>query len=354
MLRCAFAVLLPALLPAADELMAQNAPPAVPLSNAPPSGREPFALARVARDGDRFKMLLRQFRAVEPALHGREEAGHRDAIAEYQGARDLPAAHWVWVEPYWFLFRDGPDEQVAARSWGSEQACGAPDTPEAGDHGTAWASREQDAGTEWLLLEFGAPVRATKVEIHETFNPGALESIAILDPTGAELEVWRAGKVAAASEAARDLRLDLPLGFTVERLKLYLRSEVVPGWNEIDAVGLHDDKGKVHWAERAEASSTYADVAPAQPQRVFNVQFQQRVAQAAFHVQFAEVAFQRVQQPLDIRVRELPQVAFKPAFVQPAADAGRAALQAKVAELEAKVAALQQELDKLRAERGKH
>src|SRR5262249_21345524 len=46
--------------------------------------------------------------------------------------------------------------------------------------------------------------------------------------------------------------------FKTARIKIYIDSKNVPGWNEIDAVGLKDDKGKMFWAVAAAASSTYA------------------------------------------------------------------------------------------------
>src|SRR5262249_20892308 len=51
------------------------------------------------------------------------------------------------------------------------------------------------------------------------------------------------------------------------RIKVYIESTKVPGWNEIDAVGLVDAKGKTFWAICAEASSTYAEqtAAPTDP-----------------------------------------------------------------------------------------
>jgi hypothetical protein len=222
-----------------------------------------FAASRKARTGG-YGMLLRQFRADEPALAEHHEAGKKPPTAVYQGARDVPEGCWVWQRPFWFVFRDSPDAVAVKRRWGTEAACGAPDTPNAGDQDTAWATREEDAKDEWLLLEYAAPVRVTAIEVHENFNPGAIASVSIFTPTGDELELWRNSDVKPAAEAARVLQVDIPIGFQVERVKLRLASESVRGWNEIDAVGLRDDKGKVHWASRATASSTYADqVAPA-------------------------------------------------------------------------------------------
>src|SRR5262245_20109413 len=106
-MRCAVAITSTLAFLFADALAAQRAP-------------DLFAVGNKARDGGRFSMLLRQFRADEPALPERSEAGFREATAQYQGARDIPAGHWVWQKPYWFVFRDGPDAAVQQRQWGPE------------------------------------------------------------------------------------------------------------------------------------------------------------------------------------------------------------------------------------------
>jgi hypothetical protein len=52
------------------------------------------------------------------------------------------------------------------------------------------------------------------------------------------------------------IRFDKPV--ETNRVRLFLDCMKVPGWNEIDAVGLVDKTGAVHWATGATASSTYA------------------------------------------------------------------------------------------------
>jgi len=47
--------------------------------------------------------------------------------------------------------------------------------------------------------------------------------------------------------------------------KIYVDSRGVPGWNEIDAVGLEDKDKQVIWATEATASSTYAQQYPYAP-----------------------------------------------------------------------------------------
>src|SRR5262249_60347822 len=65
------------------------------------------------------------------------------------------------------------------------------------------------------------------------------------DPTGADAEM-------GVSE------VPVKADFRTNRIKIYIASKDVPGWNEIDAVGMRDKDGKMHWATSADASSTYA------------------------------------------------------------------------------------------------
>lgn len=352
-----------------------------------------FAASRNARAGGRFGMLLRQWKADEPALPEHHEAGWKEATQHYLGERRIPEGFWVWQRPYWFVFRDGPERTPQQRQWGPEAACGAPDTPQPGDHGTAWAPREQDDRGEWLLLEYEQPVRATALLVHETFNPGAVAAVAILTPQGEQLELWRNREVKASAEQGRVLTIDLPLGFDVERVMVSFESESVAGWNEIDAVGLRDDKGTVHWASRAEASSTFADVAPQVAGRgalrglaLRNVQFQpqlQRLQLQGLQVQVQGlkpdaqilnniVQVQRNAQNLQVQVgrvlgadRQAPELSrvLRAADVQPvdaglrghvlfgAVPAEKQQLQQRIAELEKRVKELEDELARAKARR---
>lgn len=145
------------------------------------------------------------------------------------------------------------------RSWGPEQVTGAPDTPTAGDRTTAWASRTQDGQMEWLQLEYEAAVTVVKVKVYETYCPGSLVRVASVDDNGKETELW-AGPDPTPMNAPMGVSEVAAAGQPkTKRIKVYLNSLAVPGWNEIDAVGLVDERGQTHWAVRAMASSSYAD-----------------------------------------------------------------------------------------------
>lgn len=149
------------------------------------------------------------------------------------------------------------------RSWGPEQATGPPDTPQAGDFATAWASRTPDDENEWLLLEFPKAVRPSGIYVHETYNPGALSQVSVFDPSGNERFVW-GGADPTPPESLQGISwIPFTTSFETRKVKLHLHSVGVPGWNEIDAVALVDPAGNSQWASAATASSTYASIATA-------------------------------------------------------------------------------------------
>jgi beta-lactamase regulating signal transducer with metallopeptidase domain len=144
------------------------------------------------------------------------------------------------------------------RSWGPEQATGQPDTPEAGDQVTAWASLAADGTQEWLICHYPSAVTARAIAVHETYNPGALYKITAFNADGEEVDAWEGEDPTPRDKPKGISLIPVKLGFPVQRIKLYLDSATVPGWNEIDAVGLEDAAGNTQWAVQVEASTTYA------------------------------------------------------------------------------------------------
>jgi hypothetical protein len=145
--------------------------------------------------------------------------------------------------------------------WSPHRATGPPDTPSMGDITTAWASLTPDAQLEWLELSYEQPCNnATALRVYETYCPGALTRVTTYDSSGQEIELWQGVDPAAAN--AQGIWVATipvaPVSFPIQRVRLYIDSPRVPGWNEIDAVGLVDASGSVTWASGATASTTYA------------------------------------------------------------------------------------------------
>lgn len=182
----------------------------------------------------------------------------------YAGQENLPPGFWVYLAPNWYIFKDAASGSAGApaapRPWGPEQATGAPDTwPNSGDLTTAWASATPDGQREWLELTYDAPIRPAAVLIYETFNPGAVDRVTGYDANGKEVELWSGVDPTPVGKDKGISVIPLHPDFDVSRIRVYLDSPKVAGWNEIDAVGLLDAAGTTHWATGATASSTYAD-----------------------------------------------------------------------------------------------
>src|SRR5262245_54089271 len=143
------------------------------------------------------------------------------------------------------------------RSWGEEQATGAPDTHQAGDISTAWASRLPDGGEEWLNLDYSNQVYLAEVRVRETYNPGAISKVAAVLPNGQEQIIWEG--VTEPGEAPIEKVFPVSGNIYAKGVKVYLDTRRVPGWNEIDAVELVGRDGTRQWASQATASSSFAD-----------------------------------------------------------------------------------------------
>lgn len=188
--------------------------------------------------------------------------------SSYAGHNDLPAGYWVYLSPNWYIYKEEVSGAIASvpqapRAWGPEQATGAPNTwPNSGDLTTAWASATPDGQREWLELTYKDATRPAAVLVYETYNPGAVDRVTGYDANGKEVDLWSGADPTPAGSEKGISVIPVHPDFDLTRIRIYLDSPKVPGWNEIDAVGLLDTTGTTHWAASATASSTYADQGP--------------------------------------------------------------------------------------------
>jgi hypothetical protein len=121
-------------------------------------------------------------------------------------------------------------------SWSPKQATGAPDVDKYADDGHAWTSKTPDGGIEWLDLKYAKPVHAGEVRVRESCGSGAVIKVELFDETGAAHTIWQ------GDDPTRQLNYLIlkfkPTEYRVNRVKVTLATNVVPGWNEIDAVQL--------------------------------------------------------------------------------------------------------------------
>jgi len=211
-----------------------------------------------ARVGGKYKVLLRQIKAPEDrATHSEfQDLGLRNST-EWKGQRDLPPGYWVYVYPYWYIWRDVASPAGPKPPYDSDQAAGPPDTPSPGDQNTAWASGSPDGQVEWLELEYAEPVVPRALKVYETCAPGAITKVSVFALDGTEEVVWTGRDPTPSHRPMGVSVLPIRASYPVARVKIHLNSPAFPGWNEIDAVGLVDAGGKTQWAVAASASTSF-------------------------------------------------------------------------------------------------
>jgi len=127
------------------------------------------------------------------------------------------------------------DAQGAA-GFSANQATGAPNVEKYGDNEAAWTAKTPDSGIEWLDLKYPKPVHATEVRVRESNASGAVIKIDFYDEQGVAHAVWQGND---PTTELNYLMVKFPkTTFKTDRVKVTLATNVVPGWNEIDAVQL--------------------------------------------------------------------------------------------------------------------
>lgn len=197
-------------------------------------------------------------------------------------------------------------DAVSQRSFSATQATGAPNVREPGDSPQAWASATPDGQDEWLELTYDPPVPASALLVYETCNPGALTKVTIETrdgtasttsssistvPVAADISfpitavlpsnstgagdssqsvisfsigtvtapIWEGTDPVQGTSQSGVAVISIPAGTPpIRKVKLFLKSAGVAGFNEIDAVGLlRTTDGQMQWASDATASSEY-------------------------------------------------------------------------------------------------
>ncbi|MBV6644190.1 MAG: hypothetical protein KI790_02000, partial [Cyclobacteriaceae bacterium] len=130
--------------------------------------------------------------------------------------------------------------QFSTTSWSAQRATGAPDVyPQYGDLSNAWTSSSEDGSREYLELSFGCAHTANEVWIYETFNPGAVDTVYVQDPSSGLWEIVWSDSAVAQPKETRIFKAVFPeTSFAVSEVRIAFNNPAVPGWNEIDAVAI--------------------------------------------------------------------------------------------------------------------
>ena len=128
--------------------------------------------------------------------------------------------------------------QYSPTQWSAMRVLGAPDVyPGSGDNVNAWASTDADAASEFLEVGFARATRASAVDVYETYNPGAVTVVEVITADNAHHVVYQ-GVAAPMGQASYRRHIEFEAIDDIIAVRVTLDSAAVPGWNEIDAIGL--------------------------------------------------------------------------------------------------------------------
>ena len=103
--------------------------------------------------------------------------------------------------------------------------------------GLAWRPFVEDAGLEWIEVQYAIGVHAFSIEVHQALNPGAITAVSVRDGDGNLHQVWAGEDTTRGCPGV--LQIDFPsLGFSTNLVRVELNTALVPGWNQIDAIKL--------------------------------------------------------------------------------------------------------------------
>jgi hypothetical protein len=125
-------------------------------------------------------------------------------------------------------------------SWLPLKLIGPPDVQRYSDDGNAWAPKEADKGIEWIKVTFPKAVNANEIRIRQSYGPGTIIKIELVDDKGKSNTVWE-GVDKNKYEPDKIKYFVISFAQTTYKTKvakITLATNSVQGWNEIDAVQL--------------------------------------------------------------------------------------------------------------------
>lgn len=124
--------------------------------------------------------------------------------------------------------------------WTPAQIVGVPDVEKYSDDGRAWTSLEAEKGVEWIMLSYEKPVNATEVRVRQTFNPGAIIKVELIDDKGKNHTVWEGidKTIYEPDKIQYFIAKFEKTDYKTKKVKITFAMNSISGWKEIDAVQL--------------------------------------------------------------------------------------------------------------------
>lgn len=116
--------------------------------------------------------------------------------------------------------------------------------PTHADLPNAWASLTPDGQREFLVLGFDEAQTVRKIEIFETYYPGAIDTVYLRNEKTQEWKVIYSKPVIA--DLPRESRIFtihlIETPYKIDAIRLAINSPAVAEWNEIDAIAITGQK----------------------------------------------------------------------------------------------------------------
>jgi hypothetical protein len=131
--------------------------------------------------------------------------------------------------------------EYGSTSWTALQAGGAPDTPDCGDAGTAWASAQSDTVESITVYFMDQPLIPSEINIIQSYNPSQVVQVELIDAYAehSDATIYEA-EPKATGKCPYTLSIKvMGIDYPVMGIRIIVDQSVLGlGWNEIDAVEL--------------------------------------------------------------------------------------------------------------------
>jgi speckle-type POZ protein len=130
--------------------------------------------------------------------------------------------------------------QYTTTNWSASQALKPENVyPAYNDNSKAWASLNEDDPREFLELGFDTIQTVRTVEIFETYNPGAIDTVFLRDSSSKKWIKIYSKPAATLEKKSRIFTIQMiETSFFADAIRIAINSKAVSGWNEIDAVAI--------------------------------------------------------------------------------------------------------------------
>ncbi len=137
----------------------------------------------------------------------------------------------------------GKSSEYSDKEFSAAQILGKPNAmPVGGSSPVAWSPYWTNAGKEWIEVAFSKPMHVAQVAIAESFHPGAITKVSLIDTKAKSHVIYQNKKPASINKTSRMFHLYPKLTkYLVKGVKIELNTQEVAGYNHIDAISISEN-----------------------------------------------------------------------------------------------------------------